>query len=67
MEIEIGQRVDDPRGLFRITSGDRDGEHVGLAPDRGGDLTAESLKIALSDKNTKNEGDYFEVKGRDRL
>lgn len=32
-----------------------------------GDLTAEFLKIALSDKNTKNEEDYFEVKGRDRL
>jgi len=32
-----------------------------------GDLTAESLKIALSDKNPTNEDDYFEVKGRDRL
>lgn len=32
-----------------------------------GDLTAESLKIALSDKNPTNEDDYFEAKGRDRL
>ncbi len=32
-----------------------------------GDLTAESLKIALSDKNNKGEDNYFEVKGRDRL
>jgi rod shape-determining protein MreB and related proteins len=32
-----------------------------------GDLTAESLKISLSDKNLKNNNNYFEVKGRDRL
>ena len=32
-----------------------------------GDLTAESLKIALSEKNIENEKEYFEVKGRDRL
>jgi rod shape-determining protein MreB and related proteins len=32
-----------------------------------GDLTAESLKISLSDKNSKDENDYYEVKGRDRL
>lgn len=35
-----------------------------------GDLTAESLKIALSNKNSNNENsenDYYEVKGRDRL
>jgi len=32
-----------------------------------GDLTAESLKIAFSKKNTNTENDYYEVKGRDRL
>lgn len=32
-----------------------------------GDLTAESLKIALSAKNPQQEDGYFEVKGRDRL
>lgn len=32
-----------------------------------GDLTAESLKISLSNKNSKDENDYYEVKGRDRL
>ncbi len=32
-----------------------------------GDLTAESLKIALSEKNPEQEDGYFEVKGRDRL
>jgi len=32
-----------------------------------GDLTAESLKISLSNKNLKDEDDYYEVKGRDRL
>ena len=32
-----------------------------------GDLTAESLKISLSNKNSKDEDDYYEVKGRDRL
>jgi rod shape-determining protein MreB len=32
-----------------------------------GDLTAESLKIALSDRNLENEDGYFEVRGRDRL
>lgn len=32
-----------------------------------GDLTAESLKISLSDKKTDSKNDYFEVKGRDRL
>jgi rod shape-determining protein MreB and related proteins len=32
-----------------------------------GDLTAESLKISLSDKNPKNNSNHFEVKGRDRL
>jgi len=32
-----------------------------------GDLTAESLKISLSNKNSNDENDYYEVKGRDRL
>jgi rod shape-determining protein MreB len=32
-----------------------------------GDLTAESLKIALSNKSSNSENDYYEVKGRDRL
>ena len=32
-----------------------------------GDLTAESLKIAFSNKNENTESDYYEVKGRDRL
>lgn len=32
-----------------------------------GDLTAESLKISLSNKNSEDENDYYEVKGRDRL
>ncbi|MGD9552451.1 MAG: rod shape-determining protein [Candidatus Caldatribacteriota bacterium] len=32
-----------------------------------GDLTAESLKIALSQLNNQEEDDYIEVRGRDRL
>ena len=32
-----------------------------------GDLTAESLKISLSNKNSNDENDYYEVKGRDLL
>jgi len=32
-----------------------------------GDLTAESLKIAFSNKNENTESDYYEVKGRDRI
>jgi len=32
-----------------------------------GDLTAESLKISLSDRNNNDEDDYFEVRGRDRI
>lgn len=32
-----------------------------------GDLSAESLKIALSDKNQDSDNDYFEIRGRDKL
>ena len=32
-----------------------------------GDLTAESLKIKLSNNHSQNEDKFFEVKGRDRL
>jgi len=32
-----------------------------------GDLTAESLKIALSNNSADSQNDYYEVKGRDRL
>lgn len=32
-----------------------------------GDLTAESLKIGLSNKKNNQDNDYYEVKGRDRL